>query len=93
MNPRRLLLELFDAALRAGNGREVVARALRGHGGAVTVFAIGKSILQLGSMTDVGKLCLDYGGGGHFAAGTCQVDTERADTVLTELIERITTDG
>lgn len=58
-----------------------------------TVFAIGKSILNLGSKTDVGKLCLEYGGGGHTAAGTCQVDTERADEVMKELIAKITADG
>lgn len=57
------------------------------------VFAIGKSILNLGSKTDVGKLCLDYGGGGHIAAGTCQIDTEKADDVLKELVHKITTDG
>jgi nanoRNase/pAp phosphatase (c-di-AMP/oligoRNAs hydrolase) len=40
-----------------------------------TVFAIGKSILNRTSKTDVGKLCLSYGGGGHNAAGTCQSRT------------------
>lgn len=58
-----------------------------------TVFAIGKSILDRSSKTNVGELCLHYGGGGHVAAGTCQVDNDNADTVLQELIERITTDG
>jgi nanoRNase/pAp phosphatase (c-di-AMP/oligoRNAs hydrolase) len=58
-----------------------------------TVFAVGKSILNRGSHTDVGKLCLEYGGGGHTAAGTCQVDTEKAETVLAELVSRITADG
>jgi nanoRNase/pAp phosphatase (c-di-AMP/oligoRNAs hydrolase) len=58
-----------------------------------TVFAIGKSIINRGSHTDVGKLCLDYGGGGHTAAGTCQVETERAEAVLAELIAKITADG
>jgi nanoRNase/pAp phosphatase (c-di-AMP/oligoRNAs hydrolase) len=58
-----------------------------------TVFAIGKSILNLGSKTDVGRLCLDYGGGGHTAAGTCQVETERAEEVMKELIAKITADG
>ena len=51
-----------------------------------TVFAIGKSILDRGSTVDVGALCLSYGGGGHEAAGTCQVDNERAETVLSDLI-------
>ena len=52
-----------------------------------TVFAIGKSILDRSSTVDVGALCLGYGGGGHEAAGTCQVDNERAETVLADLIE------
>ncbi|EAR09896.1 hypothetical protein [Reinekea blandensis] len=58
-----------------------------------TVFAIGKSILDRSSKTNVGELCLEYGGGGHTAAGTCQVENDAADTVLQELIERITADG
>lgn len=51
-----------------------------------TVFAIGKSILDRSSTVDVGALCLSYGGGGHEAAGTCQVDNERAESVLRELV-------
>lgn len=58
-----------------------------------TVFAIGKSILDRGSKTKVGDLALSYGGGGHDAAGTCQVDNEKSDATLKELIEKITTDG
>jgi len=58
-----------------------------------TVFAIGKSILDRSSKTHVGKLCLEYGGGGHEAAGTCQVDNDRAEAVRAELIARITADG
>jgi len=57
------------------------------------VFAIGKSILDRSSKTSVGDLCLKYGGGGHEAAGTCQVETARAATVQEELIARITADG
>jgi nanoRNase/pAp phosphatase (c-di-AMP/oligoRNAs hydrolase) len=51
-----------------------------------TVFAIGKSILDRGSQVDVGALCLSYGGGGHRAAGTCQVANERAEAVKAELV-------
>ncbi len=51
-----------------------------------TVFAIGKSILDRTSAVDVGAVCLSYGGGGHAAAGTCQVANERADAVRAELI-------
>lgn len=58
-----------------------------------TVIAVGKSILNKTSRTHVGKLMLEYGGGGHQAAGTCQVDNLRADEVIQELIDRITKDG
>ena len=58
-----------------------------------TAFAIGKSIINRSAKTDVGELCLSYGGGGHFAAGTCQVALEDTDRVLAELIETITNDG
>jgi nanoRNase/pAp phosphatase (c-di-AMP/oligoRNAs hydrolase) len=56
-----------------------------------TVFAIGKSILDRGSPVDVGALCLSYGGGGHKAAGTCQVDNARAEEVKAELIGKLAT--
>ncbi|MDP3773588.1 MAG: exopolyphosphatase [Gemmatimonadales bacterium] len=58
-----------------------------------TVFAIGKSVLNRTSKTHIGDLALRYGGGGHDAAGTCQVDNDRAGTVRAELIRQITTDG
>ena len=41
------------------------------------------------SRTNVGELCLEYGGGGHAKAGTCQVPNERAGEILAELIEKI----
>jgi nanoRNase/pAp phosphatase (c-di-AMP/oligoRNAs hydrolase) len=58
-----------------------------------TVFATGKSIIDRGSRTNVGELMLEYGGGGHEAAGTCQVENADAERVLGELIGRITADG
>jgi nanoRNase/pAp phosphatase (c-di-AMP/oligoRNAs hydrolase) len=54
-----------------------------------TVFAIGKSIIDRGSPVDVGAICLSYGGGGHAAAGTCQVDNASASGVMAELIEKL----
>jgi len=57
-----------------------------------TVFATGKSILDRSCVTNIGELMLSYGGGGHDAAGTCQVSNTRAPKVLGELIERITAD-
>jgi nanoRNase/pAp phosphatase (c-di-AMP/oligoRNAs hydrolase) len=58
-----------------------------------TVFATGKSIFDRGSKTNVGELMLKYGGGGHQAAGTCQVDNDKAEATLQELIAAITADG
>jgi nanoRNase/pAp phosphatase (c-di-AMP/oligoRNAs hydrolase) len=54
-----------------------------------TVFAVGHSILNRSSKTDVGKLMLAYGGGGHAKAGTCQVPNDLADDLLYELIDKI----
>lgn len=58
-----------------------------------TVYAAGKSILNRTSKTNIGELMLQYGGGGHENAGTCQIANEKADEVLAELIRRITADG
>jgi nanoRNase/pAp phosphatase (c-di-AMP/oligoRNAs hydrolase) len=58
-----------------------------------TVFATGKSILNRTSKTNIGTLMLEYGGGGHENAGTCQVDNAMAEDVLGALIHRITTEG
>ena len=57
------------------------------------VFAVGKSIFNRTSKTNIGELLLKYGGGGHANAGTCQTDIDKADEVLNELIERIKADG
>jgi len=57
-----------------------------------TVFATGKSILDRSSQTNIGELMLSYGGGGHDAAGTCQVSNTRAPKVMRELIERVNAD-
>lgn len=57
------------------------------------VFATGKSIFDRSSKTNIGDLMLEYNGGGHNAAGTCQIDTEEADKVLVKLIAAINADG
>jgi nanoRNase/pAp phosphatase (c-di-AMP/oligoRNAs hydrolase) len=58
-----------------------------------TVFAIGKSILDRSSRTNVGELCLAYGGGGHLNAGTCQIANDESEVRLREIIARIRADG
>ena len=50
---------------------------------------IGKSILDRSSKTNIGELCLKYDGGGHANAGTCQIQTDQAQQVLSELIDQI----
>lgn len=58
-----------------------------------TVFAMGKSIFDRSAKVNIGELALAHGGGGHSAAGTCQVDNAIAETVLPELIEKINNAG
>ena len=58
-----------------------------------TVFATGKSIINRTSRTNVGELMLAHGGGGHDAAGTCQVANVGAGLTLADLTEKITADG
>lgn len=58
-----------------------------------TVFATGKSILNRTSKTNIGALMLEYGGGGHENAGTCQVENDMAEEVLGALVTRITKEG
>ncbi len=58
-----------------------------------TVLATGKSILDRSSKTHVGNLMLEYHGGGHNAAGTCQIANDQADAVLHTLTQRINADG
>jgi nanoRNase/pAp phosphatase (c-di-AMP/oligoRNAs hydrolase) len=53
------------------------------------VFAIDRSILDRSSRIDIGQLCLSYSVGGHEAAGTCQLDNERAETNKSGLIARL----
>ena len=55
--------------------------------------AVGHSILNRTSKTDVGSLLLKYGGGGHRNVGTCQVDYDDADRVINELVTKMKIDG
>ncbi|MGI9256184.1 MAG: exopolyphosphatase [Salinispira sp.] len=62
-------------------------RVLWGYKKAKTVFTVGKSIINQTSKHNIGKVMLSYGGGGHINVGTCQIENERAETVLKELID------
>lgn len=50
------------------------------------VFAAGKSIFNKTSKMNIGEFMLQYGGGGHIAAGTCQVPIDQAERIRGEII-------
>jgi nanoRNase/pAp phosphatase (c-di-AMP/oligoRNAs hydrolase) len=52
-----------------------------------TVLAVGKSIFDRSSDVNIGELMLRHGGGGHNAAGTCQVPHLKGDAVLDEIVD------
>jgi nanoRNase/pAp phosphatase (c-di-AMP/oligoRNAs hydrolase) len=56
-----------------------------------TVLAVGKSIIDRTSPADIGAVMLQYGGGGHIAAGTCQVPHGDAERVIDEVVEAVGT--
>lgn len=58
-----------------------------------TVLAVGKSILNKTSKTNIGTLMLEHGGGGHHAAGTCQITNLKAEEDMDSVIARINADG
>ena len=55
-----------------------------------TVFAVGKSIFNRSSNVNIGEVMLKRGGGGHLAAGTCQIANETTTEELIKLIEDLT---
>ena len=57
------------------------------------VFTVGKSITNRSSKTDIGKLMLSFGGGGHEAVGTCQVSEGEVSETLKKIIDQLNADG
>ena len=54
-----------------------------------TVLAVGRSIIDRSSTADIGEVMLRHGGGGHQAAGTCQVPHAETARVLAEVIDAV----
>ena len=54
-----------------------------------TAVMIGKSIVNRNSDFDIGALCLQYGGGGHRNAGTCQLENDVVDEKLPIIIDAL----
>ena len=57
-----------------------------------TAVMIGKSIINKGSKANIGKICLSYGGGGHYNAGTCQIENDEVDEALPDIIAALNKD-
>jgi nanoRNase/pAp phosphatase (c-di-AMP/oligoRNAs hydrolase) len=55
--------------------------------------AAGKSIINRDSSANLGTMLLEFGGGGHANAGTCQVADDKVDEVVATLVERINAAG
>jgi nanoRNase/pAp phosphatase (c-di-AMP/oligoRNAs hydrolase) len=51
-----------------------------------TVITCGHSIINRTCEADIGSLMLKNGGGGHHRVGTCQVEVDKADDILAEII-------
>ncbi|HAG69365.1 MAG TPA: exopolyphosphatase [Lachnospiraceae bacterium] len=54
-----------------------------------TAVMIGKSIFKDSPDVDknIGDICLKYGGGGHKNAGTCQLDNDKVDELLPDILQ------
>jgi nanoRNase/pAp phosphatase (c-di-AMP/oligoRNAs hydrolase) len=74
-------------------GQNVSIHAMWGLKQQNTVFAVGKSIIDRSCKSHIGAMMLQYGGGGHEAAGTCQIENARSEEVLAELVERLVDAG
>lgn len=54
-----------------------------------TVITCGYSIIKRDATANIGSLMLQHGGGGHHRVGTCQVETEKADEILKDIIAEL----
>ena len=68
-------------------------RVHQGPDAAHTAATVGHSIFNRTSRTNVGELMSRYGGGGHRAAGTCLLETAKAEQQIAELIAAMKKDG
>ena len=83
---RFLIYTMYPAA-------NIQVRVFDGKKGEFVVAAVGHSIFNRTSKTDVGKLMTRYGGGGHRGAGTCQLPLAGAEEKVRSIIEECRRDG
>ena len=73
--------------------QNIQVRVFDGRKGEFTVCAVGHSVFNRTSKTDVGRLMDKYRGGGHRGAGTCQLPNAHAETTVREIVDAIKADG
>jgi len=73
--------------------QNVEVRVMWGKDKQNVVFACGHSILNRSSRTDIGRLMLKFGGGGHRMVGTCQVAAEDWEKTLQAIVSQMKADG
>ena len=83
---RFLIYTVFPAA-------NISVRLFDGRAGLFTVAALGHSIFNRTSKSNIGELLAQYGGGGHRGAGTTQFPPAEADAKIAEIIEQLKKDG
>lgn len=95
-----LVINLLDVEeIKVGNrfkeyamfpAQNISLRIFWGRGKEKVIFSCGHSIVNRTSQTNVGKLMLKYGGGGHTRVGTCQVPVADYKAVMEDLIGAMT---
>lgn len=58
-----------------------------------TVITVGHSVTNRTCKTNVGKLMLKYGGGGHDSVGTCQVPHDTAEQDIKDILDTLRANG
>lgn len=83
---RFLIYTLFPTA-------NISVRIMDGKKGEFCSIAVGHSIFNRTSRTDIGALMAKYGGGGHRGAGTCQLPYDQVDAKVAEMVAIMKKDG
>ena len=73
--------------------QNIEVRAQWGKNKQNVVLACGHSVTNTTSKTNVGKLMLKYGGGGHERVGTCQVEIDNWENALEDIVAKMQQDG
>jgi hypothetical protein len=70
-------------------GQNISVWIVDGRGKENCVITVGYSTINKTAKVDVGKLLLEYGGGGHRQVGTCQVPYAEADRCIAEIVSKL----